>query len=560
MPEREWDAYLKSHPDPAFAGFLRRGIRYGFRIGYNPYHPLRTTTRNHQSITANSEAVERYINSEIATGRLVPAAGPVHCSPIGLIPKPAQPGKFRLIVDLSAPADHSVNDGIPPELCSLAYASVEDAACLLRHYGKGALMAKLDLRSAYRMVPVHPVDQSVLGLRWGGATVVDRALPFGLRSAPKIFNAVADGLSWALIQEGVTHPIHYLDDFLFCGPPNSRICQDALSRALPISHRLGLPVAAEKVEGPATVITFLGIEVDSVAQELRLPQVKLVRLKAILAEWEKRRSATKHQLQCLIGHLAHAAKVVRPGRTFMREIIRTMSTPRSGHHWVRLNTQFRADLAWWATFLTSWNGVSLFPGLPLGEAVTADASGSWGCGAFRSSRPQHWFQFEWPQHWEGVNIAVKEMVPFVIAAAMWGRTWHGQRTHFRSDNMAVVSALTRRSAKDPRLAHLLRCLFFFEAHFGFEHEASHVPGVDNGAADALSRDRLTVFFSLLPQAPRQASPPPRSLVSLLLDANLTWTSPGWSIAFQATLSEVSRQDQPAPTPVPRGDSLSSAEI
>ncbi len=108
----------------------------------------------------------------------------------------------------------------PPELCSISYTSVDNAACLMKHYGMGALMAKLDLRSAYRMVPVHPRDQWLLGISWNAHMYVDRALPFGLRSAPKIFNAVADGLAWAMLCEGISQPIHYLDDFFFCGPPN----------------------------------------------------------------------------------------------------------------------------------------------------------------------------------------------------------------------------------------------------------------------------------------------------------------------------------------------------
>ena len=143
---------------------------------------------------------------------------------------------------------------------------------------------------------------------------------------------------------GIVHPIHYLDDFFFCGPAHSPVCQVALDTAIPLCHRLGLPVAPTKVEGPATCLTFLGIEIDSVAQELRLPPEKLRRLISMLSEWEGRRSATKHQLQSLIGHLSHASKVVKPGRPFMRELIRTMAIPKASFHLVRLNTQCRADI------------------------------------------------------------------------------------------------------------------------------------------------------------------------------------------------------------------------
>lgn len=104
-----------------------------------------------------------------------------------MIPKPHQPGKWRLILDLSSPRSHGVNDGIDPQLCSLSYARLDDGVKRVLSLGAGALLAKLDIRSAYRMIPVHPDDRSLLGMRWQGTVCLDAALPFGLRSAPKIF-------------------------------------------------------------------------------------------------------------------------------------------------------------------------------------------------------------------------------------------------------------------------------------------------------------------------------------------------------------------------------------
>ena len=62
------------------------------------------------------------------------------------------------------------------------------------------------------MIPVHPDDQPLLGVQWNDCTYLDKMLLFGLRSAPKIFSAVADGLQWIL---GVTHLLLCLDDFIF---------------------------------------------------------------------------------------------------------------------------------------------------------------------------------------------------------------------------------------------------------------------------------------------------------------------------------------------------------
>ena len=109
----------------------------------------------------------------MAAGRL--AAAPlgvrVHTSPICLIPKPHCPGKFHLIVDLSAPRGFSVNDGIDLNLCSLEYATIDQAAAMVRRAGRGALMAKLDHSAAYRRIPVHFDNSLLLGLEWQGTVL-----------------------------------------------------------------------------------------------------------------------------------------------------------------------------------------------------------------------------------------------------------------------------------------------------------------------------------------------------------------------------------------------------
>ena len=139
-------------------------------------------------------------------------------SRFGVIPKPHQPVKWRLITDLSSPKGQSVNDGVAPSSCSVSYASIDDAVRCILSLGVGALLAKFDIASAYCTVPVHPVDRMLLGMRWRGDLLVDGALPFGLRPAPKIFTAVAEALLWVMGRHGVVHAMHYLDDFLILGP------------------------------------------------------------------------------------------------------------------------------------------------------------------------------------------------------------------------------------------------------------------------------------------------------------------------------------------------------
>jgi len=104
---------------------------------------------------------------------------------------------------------------------------------------------------------------------------IDKCLPFSLRSAPKLFNVLADLLSWILQQQQVSPLLHYLDDFLTMGPPQSPTCFNNLRVIKDICSMLGIPLALEKVEGPSDSLTFLGITLDTQSMQACLPDDKL---------------------------------------------------------------------------------------------------------------------------------------------------------------------------------------------------------------------------------------------------------------------------------------------
>ena len=220
-----------------------------------------------RSAIQHPEVINAYLSTEVAQGRvrgpIEPGIAAVHINRFGVIPNNHQLGKWRMITDLSFPKGSSVNDGIDPSLCSLMYTSVDEPVRKGLECGKGSLMAKMDIRSAYRTIPVHPDNRHLLGMSWNDLSFVDAALPFGLRSAPKIFNAVADALQWIFEAAGIKASLHYLDDYLFIGAAGTQECQQALDIALGLCGILGMPVAVEKTEGPSAVITFLGIELDT---------------------------------------------------------------------------------------------------------------------------------------------------------------------------------------------------------------------------------------------------------------------------------------------------------
>ena len=268
------------------------------------------------SAKQHPQPIRDYLAKELEAGRVIGPLGRdasglnIQVSRFGVISKPHQPGKWRLITDQSSPEGASVNDGVDPRLCLVNYASVDDAVEVIVRLGRGARLAKFDLESAYRLVPVWPEDRLLLGMRWEGATYVDGALPFGLRSAPKLFTAVVDTLLWIMGQHGVREAMHYLDDFLVLGPAGSEECGEAVSTSMQLCQSLGVPIAPHKTEGPSTTLSFLGILIDTEDMVLRLPSDKLARLHAAISEWKGRRSCRKQQLLSLIGQLQHACRVV----------------------------------------------------------------------------------------------------------------------------------------------------------------------------------------------------------------------------------------------------------
>ena len=158
-----WEAALRHHPDQQFSHYICHGIRTGFRIGFDRTKCTPASTeRNMMSASHHPQPVQEYLAREIEAGRVVPLANRpagLIMSHLGVIPKRGQDNQWRLILDLSHPPNHSINGGVSKELSSLTYASVDDAVRNILRLGQGTLLAKCDIKQAYRNVPVHPSDR-----------------------------------------------------------------------------------------------------------------------------------------------------------------------------------------------------------------------------------------------------------------------------------------------------------------------------------------------------------------------------------------------------------------
>ena len=278
---------------------------------------------------------------------------------------------------------------------------------------------------------------------------------------------------------------------------------------------------------------------DTIEEEIRLPCEKLHRLQREIQLWERRKSTSNRELLSLIGELQHVCCVVRPGRSFLRCMITLLTVAKELHHRIRLNKGFRSDLRWWATFLASWNGKSMMSAAgcsPPVAIITSEASGNWGCGAFSSEG--NWFQLAWPKEWLAWHITVKELLPVVISAAIWGNQWWGSTVRCKCDNAAVVAIVKSGTSKEAMVMELVRNLFFILAQFNMWLHIEHIPRVQNGAADALSRNNCASFHFQVPGCNRQPSAIPDELLQLLVHQAPDWTSDSWTALRKFFLRKV----------------------
>ena len=503
---------LRNHDDRDFVNYIVHSCHTGVNIGYEGVRqPI--ICENWPSATACTNAVMKSIADDLAKSRkLGPFVDPQAKfdnfvgSPMGAFPKKHSPDKYRVIYDLSYPPGKSVNDHIPSDKFSLTYMTIDDVVYALQQYGQGALMAKLDLESAFSHILVHPQDWELLGSSFwhtdsdGEAQklyYINTVLPFGLRSSPKLFTDFAFAAKLIMEYDGVSYVNHYLDDYITLGPPKSDVCQSNLETMLNVCSEIGFSINPSKLVLPTTTIEFLGIILDSEKLELRISQARLDSIMNELEHWRHRKKATKREILSLLGKLIFISRVVRCSRTFVRRIIQLSKKVKHLHHSVRLNKQFQADILWWLTFLPSWNGVAMFYDHHWISSTAMDFYSD----ASNIAVAGYW-QGDWFVELTDLTHSInwRELYAVVVAAATWAPQWSGRRIIFHCDNMSVVQVLASGTSKRPELMVLLRTLFYVAATYQFEFSSQYINTKVNCVADSLSRLDFYRFWHLVPGA------------------------------------------------------------
>ena len=200
--------YLHDHPDRADGrtggpDAVLTSLSQGFKIDFQGPRVSREYP-NLISAKQNPHIISTNLLNELRLGH---TAGPFVSHPlpnsqvysIGVVPK-KHSTEWRTIFHLSFPKHQttSINSHISPTDYSLHYITIDTAISIIQNIGQGCFMSKLNIKSAFCNIPVHPSDWKLLGMKWNSLYFFDTVLPFGLRSAPYLFDQFSCMIEWII--------------------------------------------------------------------------------------------------------------------------------------------------------------------------------------------------------------------------------------------------------------------------------------------------------------------------------------------------------------------------
>ena len=293
-----WCRELDSDPDKAF---ILSGIAHGFHLVNDLSIVSPADCHNYRSAEnpAVKPALDKLFQDELCFQRIEEVFNkPLRVNAIGSVTK-KDTGEPRPITDMSRPLNNSVNDYISCE--SYRYKSIDDAIALMR---PDCFFATVDIKSAYRWVPVYPPHRTLQGFRWAfnGSYkyFTDNFLCFGLKNAPSIFHRISCALTRMMARKGFSNIVNYLDDFLIVASSREE-CLRAQLTLIHLLHSLGFQVNWSKLSGPSQSVKFLGIILDSIAMQAFVPEDKISALEDQLTFLISHRKASKRDLQRVAG-------------------------------------------------------------------------------------------------------------------------------------------------------------------------------------------------------------------------------------------------------------------
>jgi hypothetical protein len=412
----------------------------------------------------------------------VPRSEVAYLNPTFLVPK--RGGKFRKILDCR---------GLNAELRDVHFRmeGVEVTQALIR---EGDWGTSLDFKSAFSHVPVHPDLRSFLCFEYRGEAYQYRGMPFGVKHAPRVFTRLMKRAVTAVRKRWGVRMTFYMDDSLLLFP-DRETAERQTKEIAAFLQGLGWTLSQEKCQfEPSQQIEFLGWKWDLRTCTICMAENKQHSLAAKLARWiriaESRERRRVRKLAKLIGRLNFLRFQFPEASLHLKHLdaLKVETVRKKG--WdaaCTVTPQLCGDLKWWAAKVSS-NIPRSLQRPPVTATLTTDASPvGWGA-VLEQGDQMCYVHGTWKEGLDWSSNA-RELSAVRLALQRFRNRLspHANTTLLvRSDNTTTVADINSLRAPPSLRAHLLRLLSVARA-LRLSLTALHLPGVQNQAADRLSR-------------------------------------------------------------------------
>ena len=359
----------------------------------------------------------------------------------------------------------------------------------------GDWLAKIDLKDAYFLVPVHPSHQKFLQFQWQDILYEFQCLPFGLSCAPRTFTKLMKPVV-ALLRERGIRLIVYLDDILImCS------CQDTLVNQLrfvrDLFQVLGLLINEKKSQlDPSQEIVFLGLAISTTTMQVSLPKEKVAQIQQEAKQLQAMSEVSVQKLAMLVGRTTAAKQAIRVAPLFRRHLQALINrvvplafsieeVKQCYHHMVELSVEARQELVWWTQEMQDHNGAPLTMGTPY-MVIESDAS-CLGWGATLKGQGLR-TGGQWSTSEQEMHINCLELLAASLAIQTFAKEKRSIRILVRTDNISTRAYINHFGGTHSwQMNHLATQIWKWCIECQIFLTAEHLPGVLNQEADEESR-------------------------------------------------------------------------
>ena len=459
---------------------------------------------NYSSITCPDikPKMDEIIRRELADNMVSVSREKPRCvHALGAVPKGN--GGIRQITDCSRPKGSSINFHVDSLLEEFCFKSVDDVVSDL---SCNDCMAVVDIKSAYRAIPIKPSHRKFQGFSWNlsgeDEWYIDNRLCFGHKLGPMYFNRFSAFMYDTLTLQG-HNVVNYLDDFITVSG-SEESCMKSQRAIVDLIRYLGFYIAFDKLVHPSQCVVFLGIEIDSTRMELRLPKGKVEKLRNLLELNISKKRISKKELESLGGLLSHCSHIIRGSRVFCKRVYALYKDIiKSNARFIHIPEIVKADLQWWLKFSKYFNGTAKIVVESYKFPMVSDSSlkgfaaylgRDWLAGVWHDndcinlcSSCAHVMGRPFAEYFDASNINVLELWPILQGVRRWFNVLKNKSLYVFTDNTQVMYMLINGGSSNVTCSHWVRELFWLTAIYNIVLIPKYVNTKSNLVADTLSR-------------------------------------------------------------------------